>query len=67
MLICLPLCPNWKYNFYESDNSHFAIAIYVGEFDRLTSISVYLRIGLTQGYITSCMKFPISIFLKNSI
>ena len=39
--------------FFESDNSHFAIAISVGEFDSLTSISVYLRMELVQGYIIS--------------
>ena len=37
--------------FYESDNSHFAIPISVREFDHLTSISVYLRMELEQGYI----------------
>ena len=37
--------------FYESDNSHFAIAISVGEFDPLTSISVCLRMELVQRYI----------------
>ena len=38
-------------NFNESDNSNFAFAISVGDFDPLTSISVYLRMGLAQGYI----------------
>ena len=41
--------------FYESDNSHFAIAISVGDFDLLTSIPVYLRKELVQGYIRSRM------------
>ena len=42
-------------DFYESDNSHFAVAISVDEFDPLTSISVYLRMELEQGYIRSRM------------
>ena len=45
----------FRFDFYESDNSHFAVAISVGEFDPLTSISVYLRMELEQGYIRSRM------------
>ena len=41
--------------FYESDNSHFAVAISVGEFDPLTSISVHQRMEVEQGYIRSRM------------
>ena len=50
---------------YDSDNSHYAIAISVGEFDPLTSVSVYLRMKLEQGYIRLHMDvLAISIFLK---
>ena len=57
-------CIRYRFRFYESDNSHFAIAISVGECDPLTSISVYLRMKLEQGNIRSHMNnwFKMSYF-----